>query len=368
MKRVVREAHSKAQPQYSSGDGLGEGLQSGEDAQTIKGDTEGLQGMSADLQFSTRFRFPGSEEQLSEGTPPDLSTRTDGDFAPDSRGLYTLETTQSTLSHQGSMASEKGKSSPKRLNQGSRRLLRMPSLLKSRSSISSQMSQHTKLESPQPVVYDEEKLLLIGNAKSSGSTILKSMELAYGELRETTAREDDGMREIVVSRKSAGVRYKYRIYDVIGLHSKENKWIYSFDEMSTLIYVVDVSAYNLPASDDRPLSCIEEDLALFQQICSSKWLTTTPILLLLSSIDVLASKLRDSPLADHFPDYSGNPTDLEAAKSFFRTRFLCLNQKYGMRIWVVFTDSVATVKLGKVIVANIDKILTEEKILAFGAR
>ncbi|MCJ1277562.1 guanine nucleotide-binding protein subunit alpha [Puttea exsequens] len=191
------------------------------------------------------------------------------------------------------------------------------------------------------------------------------MELAYGMAPTAAVNDDDGIRETLIGRKTAGLHYKYRIYDVVGLHSKDNKWIYSIDEISTLIYVVDVSEYCPLASD---VSCIQEDLALFQKICSSKWLATTPILLLMSNTDVLTSKLRHSPIGDYFPDYTGSPHDLEAAKSFFRQKYLCLNQKYGLRIRVVFTGSVATVKLGKAIVANVDKILIEEKVLAFGAK
>ena len=368
MKRVVREAHSKAQAKHSSEDSFEAAFQGEEDAKTIAEDTEGSPGVATDLKFSTRIRSASSDALSFEGRPSELSPVANGTFGLGSQDSNLLETTQSTPSFQASMISEKDKSNPKELNQGSRRLLHMPSLLKSRTSITLQTSLDAGADSTKPATGDEEKLLLVGNAKMSGSTILRSMELAYGELHESTAIEDDGIPETLISRKYAGIHYRYRIYNVIGLHSKENEWIYSLDEMSILIYVVDVSAYNLSASDAAPSSCIQEDLALFEQICSSKWLAMTPILLLLSNTDVLKSKLRGFPLADYFSDYKGSLTDLEAAKIFFRQRFLGLNQKYGMRIRVVFTDSVASVNLGKVIVANIDKILTEGRVLTLGAR
>ena len=368
MKRVVREAHSKVQAKHASGNGFEGVSHSEEDAQTSTGDTEGQHGAIVDLQSSKGLDSKASEARSYGGSPPNQFTCAYGDLAIDSRDLSALETTQSSSSRPGSMVPDEEKSSPKRLNQGSRRLLRMPNLLKSRNSVSSQMSLDIELESPRSVIDDAEKLLLIGNAKNSGSIILRAMEMAYGEPVKPTASEDEVIRETLISRRSAEVRYKYRIYDVVGLHSKENKWIYSFDKMSTLIYVVDLSSYNLTASDDRPSSCIQDDLALFQQICASKWLAVTPILLLLCRTDILTSKLRESPLADYFPDYTGSPTDPEAAKSFFRQNFLCLNQKFSMRIWVLFIDSVATVKLGTVIVANVDNILTEGTVLAFGAR
>lgn len=367
MKRVVREAHSRSKVKHLSRDNFGKAFQSEEDAHTIMEDTEGLQGTTVDFQPSTSFKSLMSETQSDERSPGEILTRANGDFARESQDWNAVETAQFTPSRHGSMISEKGKHSPKRLEQGSRRLLRMPSLLKARTSISSQSPLDTEAGSPKTATRDEEKLLLMGNARSSGYTILRSLELAYGGMHETTVIESDTIQDILISRRSTGIHYQYRVFDVIGLHSKENKWIYSFDEMSTLIFVVDISAYDLPVSDDRSSTCVREDLALFQQICSSKWLAMTPVLLLLSSTDVLTSKLQDCPLADYFPDYTGSSTDLEAVKVFFRQTFLCLNQKYGFKIWVVFTDSAATSKLGKVVVANIDKILTEKKVLAFGA-
>lgn len=363
MKRVVREAHSRAQAKHAPDDVLEAALQGDEDTKTGTEDTEASHEIATNLRSSTRIRSAGSDALSFEERPSELFPVANGAFGPDSQDPNLCNAAKLTPSFQALMVSEKEKYNTKDVNQGSRRLLQMPSLLRSRSSITLKTPLDTGAGS-----LEEEKLLLVGNAKMSGATILRSMELAYGELHESTAIEDDGIPEILISRKYAGIQYRYRIYDVIGLHSKENEWIYSLDEMSILIYVVDVAAYNLSASDAAPSSCIMEDLALFEQICSSKWLATTPILLLLSNTDVLKSKLAEYPLADYYPDYTGSSTDFEAAKLFFRQRFLGLNQKYGMRIHVLFTDSMATVKLGKVIVANIDKILTEGRILTFGVR
>ncbi|KAI9701581.1 MAG: hypothetical protein M1836_001637 [Candelina mexicana] len=368
MKRSVREARSKAQAKQSSHDAFEEPFQSQEDVQTLTKATRGIHELTEEFQVSKWLASAAPESHSHGGSSSDLSVRIPNGFAPDFWDLNAFEATESTSSHQEPVAWEEATHNPKETSQGSRRLLRMPSLLKSRSALSSQPSLDVELESPESVSCDEEKLLLIGNAKVSGSTILRSIELAYGRLNETTPTQAHGIKETLIAKKSAGVRCRYRIYDAIGLHSKDNKWIYSFDEMSTLIYVVDVSAYSPTALDHMPSSRVEEDLSLFQQICSSKWLAITPILLLLSNTDILKSKLQDYPLADYLPDYTGGPTDLEAAKSFLRQKFLSLNHKYSMRIWVVFTDSVATVKLGKVIVSNVDKILMEEAVLTFGAR
>ena len=373
IKNDVKEAYSIAQAKHAAHDDVEDKCKI-ENTEAVTGDTGGLRGLSEDFEVPSvvgnyDFRADtcdnGQYDLHRNSSVHSATAALDGD-------PHTME--QSSPLRQWSSTPEQTKHDLRRPGYAGRRLIHMPSLLKSRSSTSSQTSSELDSErrTSRPAVYDEAKLLLIGSTKSSASTILKSMELAYGNdsprtQREMPSTEDDGVREIAISRYSAGVRYNYRIYDVVGLHSKENKWIYSFDEMSTMVYIVDISAYNLPASGEFPSSCVQGDLALFQQICSSRWLATTPILLLLGNSDIMKSKLRDFPLQDHFQDYAGSSTDVAAAKSFFRQKFLCLN-KNELRIRVMFTDSVATVKLGKAVVAMIDRILIQGTILSFGMR
>ncbi len=138
MKRVVKDAHSKAKAEHSSSHNFegGEGVFQGV-FQTIRGDRDESQEATTDLRILTRFDSAALEAQPYEGIPPRPLARANGEFAPESRDANTLEATQSILSRQGSVALEKEEHSPRRPDQGSRRLLRMPSLLKSRTSISS---------------------------------------------------------------------------------------------------------------------------------------------------------------------------------------------------------------------------------------
>ncbi|KAG8529514.1 uncharacterized protein KY384_006151 [Bacidia gigantensis] len=273
------------------------------------------------------------------------------------------EYTSASLSPQTTTTSEdKGR----RLEQTqhiTRKLLRMPDSLKPRSSMSLESDSQRKKSV-------EKKLLLVGNAKSSGQVLLRSMGLAYGETSPGLESEDgsikESIKETIFSRKSTWMRHRYRVFNVIGLHSRENKWIYSFERMSTMIFVVDISAYYVFAFDDRPLLCLQDDLALFQQICASKWLELTPILLLMSNTDLLAENMKNYPIQDYWPEYKHHATDLEDAKTFFRGMFLRLNQKHNLRVWVLFTESLVNVKLGKAVMANVDKMITEGKVLAFG--
>lgn len=44
---------------------------------------------------------------------------------------------------------------------------------------------------------------------------------------------------------------------------------------------------------------------LFDTTCNSHWFKKTSMILLLNKIDIFKKKIKYSPIADYFPDYSG---------------------------------------------------------------
>ena len=349
MKRVVREGHSTGRGKDFNRHGNEQTHHDDEDTHTITVNDE--------------------------NQPYDLRRNMSIDSAPSALEHNSATVSGSIISRQGTDALttlRNGKNPP---DQAVRRLMHIPNFSKSRTSISSGTSSKSDGYSRTPSLKakKEEKLLLIGNAKNSASAILTSMILAYGDQSLLTDQDScsasrEGIKELSISRSSAGVQYCYRVFDVVGLHSEDDKWIYSFEEMSTMIYVADISAYDMGRADDGSTIGIQRDLSLFRQICSTRWLADTPMLLLLTNLDLMTSRLQESPLQIYFEDYRGKATDVAAIKSFFRQRFLSLNTKYEMRIRVEFTESVATAKLGKSVVANVDRILTERSVLTFGTQ
>ncbi|KAL8641515.1 MAG: hypothetical protein Q9228_001678 [Teloschistes exilis] len=269
---------------------------------------------------------------------------------------------QTTLLRQTSTFPDKESSGPAQMR---RQAFGVTGLSRLRSFTSSQTSLESTVGSIKSSCSVEERILLVGNAACVGAQLLQSLHLAFEKEYEESDIMEDSIRETVITRKSLGVRRKYRFFDVLGLHSAKDKWLFSTRDTSALIFVVDLSTYNLQAVEDQSAACVLQDLALFKQICATKWLGAIPVLLLLSGIDRLASKLPRYPLTNYFPDYPDGHVGVESAKLFFQQKFLALDMRCEMRIRVVYTEHIATRKLGQNVVDRLDKMLTERKVLTF---
>ena len=130
----------------------------------------------------------------------------------------------------------------------------------------------------------------------------------------------------------------YSIFDLGGTRSERKKWIHCFESVDTILFMVDLAAYDKLLVEDETVNRMQEQLTLFDSICNSKWFSKkTHIVLLFHKVDVLRNKLETAPIEEYFPSYSGGK-DFDAAKSYFSDRFLTLNQNDHKPISVYFTD------------------------------
>lgn len=83
---------------------------------------------------------------------------------------------------------------------------------------------------------------------------------------------------------------QFRLFDVGGQRNERRKWIHSFDNVSTIIFVTALSEYDLHLYEDETKNRLEESLELFEEIVNSKWFVTTPVLLFLNKRDLFEKK------------------------------------------------------------------------------
>lgn len=76
---------------------------------------------------------------------------------------------------------------------------------------------------------------------------------------------------------------------------------------------------------------MHEALMLFDTIGNSKWFEKSAIILFLNKSDLFKEKIESgqAPIAKHFPDYTGSPTDVAAGQEFFANKFRGLVQQPG---------------------------------------
>jgi len=95
---------------------------------------------------------------------------------------------------------------------------------------------------------------------------------------------------------------------------------------------------------------------LFESICNARWFVTSSMILFLNKVDLFKEKILVSPIRKHFPDYDGDATDYNAARSFFQKRFVRLNRSKSKEVYVHFTCAIDT-KLLKVVMASVTDII-----------
>jgi guanine nucleotide-binding protein subunit alpha len=103
-----------------------------------------------------------------------------------------------------------------------------------------------------------------------------------------------------------------------------------------------------------------EALTLFDSICNSTWFVKSSIILFLNKIDVFEKKIVSSPIEKAFPEYNGGP-DMEAAKQFFLSKFLALNQSDTKQVYSHFTCATDTTQI-KFVMAAVNDIIIQNNL------
>ncbi|PWN47119.1 putative guanine nucleotide-binding protein alpha-2 subunit [Violaceomyces palustris] len=152
----------------------------------------------------------------------------------------------------------------------------------------------------------------------------------------------------------------YRIFDVGGQRSERKKWIHCFENVTAVLFLVALSGYDSCLVEDKDSNQMQEALMLFDSICNSKWFLRTSMILFLNKVDIFRTKIMYSSIKHYFPDYDGDDTDFNAARSYFKQRFCRLNRSTTKEIYPSFTNATDT-SLLKIVMASVTDIILTNK-------
>eukprot|EP01126_Amoeba_proteus_P008093 TRINITY_DN1297_c0_g1_i11.p1 TRINITY_DN1297_c0_g1~~TRINITY_DN1297_c0_g1_i11.p1 ORF type:complete len:343 (-),score=59.10 TRINITY_DN1297_c0_g1_i11:260-1288(-) len=130
----------------------------------------------------------------------------------------------------------------------------------------------------------------------------------------------------------------FTIVDVGGQRSERKKWVHCFENITAIIFLVAMSEYDLNLFEDQSTNRMHESLKLFDEICSSKWFTKTPVILFLNKRDLFAEKIKKTNITTAFPEYSG-PQTYEATSAYIRDQFVCLTENTVYPHFTCATDT-----------------------------
>jgi len=129
----------------------------------------------------------------------------------------------------------------------------------------------------------------------------------------------------IVEKKFDVTGHIFQMYDVGGQRSERKKWINCFDNVTSVIFVAALSAYDQVLYEDEKTNRMQESLQLFGQITGMEWFDQIPFILFLNKSDVFQEKLKKVRLADFFAAYEGD-NDYNSAAQFIEDLFIETDQ------------------------------------------
>ena len=113
----------------------------------------------------------------------------------------------------------------------------------------------------------------------------------------------------------------FSMFDVGGQRSYRKRWLFCFEEVTSILFCTALSEYDLTLEEDGMTNRMIESLDLFDGICNNRLLRKKSMMLFLNKIDLFEIKILSSPLKCYFPDYNGPDGSSKEAISFIKSKF-----------------------------------------------
>jgi guanine nucleotide-binding protein subunit alpha len=154
---------------------------------------------------------------------------------------------------------------------------------------------------------------------------------------------------------------KMRVVDVGGQRNERKKWIFHFDSVASVLFVIALSSYDeVPFEEvldiDIDLASknnMVESLEVFDKTVNLEVFQKTPFVLFLNKSDIMKEKILRVPISSAFPDYDG-PQEYEPSVKYIREQFLALDKAEKRDIFVHVTS--ATDK------GNVEKVFNDVQV------
>lgn len=140
----------------------------------------------------------------------------------------------------------------------------------------------------------------------------------------------------------------FRVFDVGGMRSQRKKWIHAFEDVDSIVFTVDTSAYCRKLFEDERVNRMLEQLVLWDSVANNRWFMKTNFVLMFTKVDSLPETIELCPITKYFPDFQepvescGMAQLIDSYLAFLKSRFLSLMQseEARQRTQVVFADLV----------------------------
>ncbi|XP_077294165.1 guanine nucleotide-binding protein G(o) subunit alpha-like [Arctopsyche grandis] len=151
------------------------------------------------------------------------------------------------------------------------------------------------------------------------------------------------------------------VYDVGGQRSQRRKWIYCFDDVKAVLFVVSLSAYDMTLVEDPNVNRMHESLNLFSQIINNRFFKHASFVLFFNKLDLFRDKILHSgrQLRTYFPHYKGPDRDVDSAALFIQAEFSLRNLNENKLVFPHFTTATDTSNIQGVFQMVMDMVMAD---------
>ena len=118
--------------------------------------------------------------------------------------------------------------------------------------------------------------------------------------------------------------------EVNNCRTERSKWIHCFENLSLIVFMLDVSLYDEGLIYESDINPVREAMKSFDSLVNSRWFCRTPVLLVLNKMDVFKKKIITKDLKCCFPEYTGG-FDCAKVCEFLKNKFTRLDCTEGVR-------------------------------------
>lgn len=156
-----------------------------------------------------------------------------------------------------------------------------------------------------------------------------------------------------------GIPFKF--VDVGGQRSQRQKWFQCFDSVTSILFLASSSEFDQKLMEDRRTNRVVESVNIFETIVKNRSFLNVSIILFLNKTDLLEEKIKIANIAEHFPQFTGDPRNLRNVQQFLLRLFeqKCKESPRQKPLFHHFTTAVDTENIKFVFQAAKDTILQE---------
>ena len=142
-----------------------------------------------------------------------------------------------------------------------------------------------------------------------------------------------------------------------GQRSQRQKWFQCFDDVTAILFLVGSSEFDQNLMEDRLTNRLVESRSIFETIVNNDCFRHVAIILFFNKTDLLEEKIKVKSIKDHFPNFVGDPHDVDDVKAFLVDMFNMVRATKEVDMYHHFTTATDTNNIKYVFQAVHDTIL-----------